>query len=84
MLSISRSQIAGQAEEEAREADINFQISGGCSLGTEPTIYGTSLYEDFLTPAVSDDVYPEMLLPVSAFKTESDPFDWETGLEMET
>lgn len=84
MLSNSRSQAAGAAEEHVREMDGNFQVSGERSLGTEQTLYCSGLYEDFLPPAVSDDTYQGMLLPVSALKSESDPFGWETGLGMDT
>lgn len=84
MLSTSRVQIAGETDEQARERGVHFQSPVECSLGPEQTIYYSSLCQDFLTPPVSDDPYPEIFLPASGFKSESDPFGWETSLGMET
>lgn len=84
MLSTSRLQIAGETDEQAWERAVHFQASGECSLGPEQTKCCTSLYEDFPTPPLLDDPYPEMPHSLSAFKSESGLFEWATSLGMET
>lgn len=84
MLSNSRLQVAGEADEQEGDRDVDFQLSGEYSLGPKPTIYGTCLYEDFLTPPISDGPYPEIFLSGPAFKSEVDHSDWNIGLGMDT
>lgn len=73
-----------EAGETARQTYSDFQLADDNSLEHEQMIYYTSLYDSFLTPTVTNNLYQEIPLPTSASDSGHQHFDWDTSYGINT